>query len=257
VYTASEVSGAMVVPEHAEMSYLPRMPRHLFFWCRVPAAVGGETTVVDGRRVLARLDPALVEPLVSAPLRIRRRHARPKGFHDPFELKRWNVTFASEDRSELTERLRELGYSTYFGRDGSLTLEHRQQAVRVHPETRERAWLNHLLVFHASTPTATLRSGVLRERELRALALYPVAAGYRALSQFLGREVATDVRLASGAPIPDTTVAHVRAVVDEAAVHVKWQRGDVVLLDNHLVLHGRRPFQGRREVLVSWSESRA
>src|SRR4051794_20629677 len=34
VYTASEVSGAMVVPEHAEMSYLPRMPRHLFFWCR-------------------------------------------------------------------------------------------------------------------------------------------------------------------------------------------------------------------------------
>jgi alpha-ketoglutarate-dependent taurine dioxygenase len=257
VYTASEVPGAMVVPEHAEMSYLPRMPRHLFFWCRVPAARGGETTIVDGRRVLARLDPERVAPLLAGPLLIRRRHARAAGLHDPFELKRWNETFGTEDRDELALRLRALGYTTSFGRDGALTLEHSQAAVRVHPETREQAWLNHLLVFHASTPTAILRSGARRERDPRALALYPVAASYRRLSRLIGHEVATDVRLCSGAPIADATVAHVREVVDEAAVHLKWQRGDVVLLDNHAVLHGRRPFHGERAVLVSWSDATA
>lgn len=257
VYTASEVSRAMVVPEHAEMSYLPQMPRHLFFWCRVPALVGGETTVVDGRRVLSRLNPALVEPLTAGPLRIRRRHARPEGWHDPFELKRWSTTFGTADRDELRARLRGLGYEASFGRDGSLTLEHSQAAIRVHPETRERAWLNHLLVFHSSAPTAILESAARRERELSALALYPVAFAYRKLSRAIGREVATDVRLATGAPIAEATVAHVREVVNASAVGVRWQCGDVLVLDNHLVMHGRRPFQGQREVLVSWSDALA
>ncbi|MFT3923892.1 MAG: TauD/TfdA family dioxygenase [Myxococcales bacterium] len=257
VYTASEVSSAVVVPEHAEMSYLPRMPRQLFFWCRRASRTGGETTLVDGRRVLSRLDPGLVEPLLAGPLRIRRRHARADGWHDPFELKRWNITFGTRDREELLARLRRLGTSAYFGHDGSLTLEQQQTAVRLHPETRERAWLNHLLVFHASTPAEILASAAHRERGLRALALRPLALGYRRAFQWLGREVATDVRLASGAPIADAIVNHVRQVVDASAIRVCWRPGDVLLVDNHLMLHGRRPFQGAREVLVSWSEASA
>lgn len=257
VYTASEVPGPMVVAEHAEMSYLPEMPRHLFFWCKTPAAVGGATTLADGRRVLAELDPARVGPLLEAPLRIRRRHARPRGFHDPFELKRWPSTFGAGDLSALSARLAALGVTARFEADGALTLESRQPAVRAHPETKERAWLNHLLVFHASAPAATLESAVRNERDLRAAALYPVAYAYRKLMPLLGREVATDVRLDDGAPISDETLGYVRSVVDRVAVPVQWQRGDLVIVDNHLVLHGRRPFWGKREVAVAWSDARA
>ena len=30
-----------------------------------------------------------------------------------------------------------------------------------------------------------------------------------------------------------------------------WETGDVVLVDNFLVMHGRRPFKGTRRVLAS------
>lgn len=257
VYTASEVPGALVIPEHAEMSYLPTMPRHLFFWCRQPATQGGGTTLVDGRRVRAQLDKERIAPLLEGPLRIRRRHAAPGSRRDPFELKDWAQLFGTRDREEALEHARAHGFQPSFERDGALTLENTQPAQRTHPETGELAWLNHLLVFHASTPTALLKSAWRRERVLRAAALHPVAALYRQLFARLSRDVASDVRLANGAAIPDETVAHIRAVVDREAVVLDWQRGDLVIVDNHLALHGRRPFSGPRAIAAAWSEARA
>lgn len=35
------------------------------------------------------------------------------------------------------------------------------------------------------------------------------------------------------------------------AVEIEWQQGDVALLDNYLVMHARRPFEGPRKVLAS------
>lgn len=256
VYTASDVWSALVVAEHAEMSYLSRMPRHLFFWCRLPSARGGATTLVDGRRVLARLNPKRVEPLLAGPLRIRRRHARPSGLHDPFELKPWPSLFGTSDRDLVRQRAEALGYQVSFAWDGALTLEQSQPAVRHHPVSAEPAWLNHLLVFHGSSVTSTLASALHSEGGLRAGAGYPLALAYRALSR-RGYPSATDVRLADGAPIDDDVVAHVREAVAAETVHVRWQRGDLLLVDNHVCMHGRRPYVGSREVIVAWSEARA
>ena len=38
---------------------------------------------------------------------------------------------------------------------------------------------------------------------------------------------------------------------DELTADLQWQPGDVALLDNYLVMHGRRPFSGKRRVLAS------
>jgi hypothetical protein len=35
---------------------------------------------------------------------------------------------------------------------------------------------------------------------------------------------------------------------------VDWVAGDVLLIDNVLVAHGRRPFEGSRRVLVAMSD---
>ena len=39
-----------------------------------------------------------------------------------------------------------------------------------------------------------------------------------------------------------------------SAVDVDWRRGDLLLIDNMLVAHGRRPFTGSRRVLVAMSD---
>lgn len=257
VYTASEVPAGLVIPEHSEMSYLASMPRHLFFWCRKPADAGGETTIVDGRRVLARLDEQVVESLRRGPVRIRRRHAALGFSLDPFELKPWSATFGTVDRDEALTRARHAGFEAHFDERGALTLESEQPVVRVHPETSEEAWLNHLLVFHASAPAAVLAGAVRRRGHVAKLAAARLTSEYRRWSTRLGREVATDVSFANGEPIPDDVVAHVRDAVDAEAIPVAWQRGDLMIVDNHLALHGRRPYRGSRSVAVAWSKARA
>jgi alpha-ketoglutarate-dependent taurine dioxygenase len=245
VYTASEVSGKVAIAEHAELSYLRTMPRHVFFWCRQPAAFMGGTTVVDGRRVLARL-PELAE----LQLRIRRRHARAMGPHDPFELKRWTGSLG-RTRAEALRNAEALGFEARFERDGALTLEHVQPVVRTHPETGQRAWLNHLLVFHASAPVAVL------DQPLAHPSMRKLAALYRTALPRFGRQVACDVSQLDGRPIDDAIVARVRdAVADETQV-IGWRRGDLAIVDNHTAMHGRQPYRGAREVIAAWSAARA
>jgi alpha-ketoglutarate-dependent taurine dioxygenase len=253
VYSASEVPSALVIPEHAEMSYLPHMARHLYFWCREPASSGGQTTFVDGRRLLDHFDAQLTAPLFSSPVRIRRRHAARRLRLDPFELKAWPDMFGTKDRERALAQAHELGFEASFDRRGALTLESEQWLARRHPETGERAFLNHLLVFHASTPAAILTSAFARERKLLALAAQPLAVGYRRLLRRLELEVASDVRYADGTQISDEVVSHVRSVVDRLALPFSWQRGDLAIVDNHIALHGRRPFRGPRSVAVAFS----
>jgi alpha-ketoglutarate-dependent taurine dioxygenase len=42
----------------------------------------------------------------------------------------------------------------------------------------------------------------------------------------------------------------------ELAFDLPWQRGDAVLVDNFLAMHGRRTFKGTRKVLASLADPR-
>jgi len=49
-------------------------------------------------------------------------------------------------------------------------------------------------------------------------------------------------------------IAHMGLAIelaDELTFDIPWQSGDVAVLDNFLVMHGRRPFEGKRAVLAS------
>jgi alpha-ketoglutarate-dependent taurine dioxygenase len=46
----------------------------------------------------------------------------------------------------------------------------------------------------------------------------------------------------------------VRAAFADASVAFAWQRGDLLMLDNMAVAHGRRPYRGERQVLVAMAD---
>jgi hypothetical protein len=56
-----------------------------------------------------------------------------------------------------------------------------------------------------------------------------------------------------GTAIPDAYVRHIEEVIWKNMVIFPWQKGDILVLDNFSTSHGRLPYEGPREILVSWS----
>ena len=54
-----------------------------------------------------------------------------------------------------------------------------------------------------------------------------------------------------GSELSEADLDEIRSVLDAEAVQFAWRKHDVLLVDNVLVSHGRRPFEGERRVLVA------
>jgi hypothetical protein len=67
-------------------------------------------------------------------------------------------------------------------------------------------------------------------------------------------EMPQSVTFADGTPIPAEYIARIQERGLASAVDVDWRAGDLLLIDNVLVGHGRRPFEGPRRVLVAMSD---
>ena len=51
--------------------------------------------------------------------------------------------------------------------------------------------------------------------------------------------------------IEEATMENVCSLAESITFDQYWQLGDIVLVNNFLVMHGRRPFSGKRKVLAS------
>ena len=54
-----------------------------------------------------------------------------------------------------------------------------------------------------------------------------------------------------GTIIPDHYVENIRQAYNKSEAIFNWQAGDILLIDNHLVAHGRKPFIGERLIAVA------
>jgi hypothetical protein len=59
------------------------------------------------------------------------------------------------------------------------------------------------------------------------------------------------VYFGDGSAIPDNVLDTVREVYRQTAISFPWQPGDILMLDNRLVAHGRNPYTGDRKVIVA------
>mmetsp|Transcript_11192 Transcript_11192/g.19733 ORF Transcript_11192/g.19733 Transcript_11192/m.19733 type:complete len:167 (-) Transcript_11192:878-1378(-) len=65
------------------------------------------------------------------------------------------------------------------------------------------------------------------------------------------------VRFGNGDPVPLEVLLDAKQICEENAVDVMWQKGDVALVSNYLMMHARRPWngpEGTRKLLASLVE---
>jgi alpha-ketoglutarate-dependent taurine dioxygenase len=256
VFNASELPGFYPIPQHCEMTFVRNHPRRIFFCCMVPPEHGGETPLVDFRRVYAELDPAVVGRFEKRGIKIIRNYSGPDGGGklDLWKLKPWHEMFRTQDRTVVEEACRREEFEPTWREGGKLRLVSRHVPVKRHPETGEPVWFNHSLVFHLSAAPGEYRRIYERRRDLRSYFFWQLSRVLVTLKRGTPADAqAMHCTYLDGAEIPAADMEHLRDVVWRNLVVFRWQRGDVVAIDNLSVGHGRLPYHGPRHVIVCWS----
>ena len=257
VFSASELPGYYPIPQHCEMSFVKDPPRRLFFCCLQPnSGPGGETPLVDFRRVARDLDPLVRAKFEKLGVRNVRNYAGPSGGSrlDLWKLKRWDQMFGTTDRAVVEEKCRENGFEYHWREPDRLQLINAQPALRAHPETGEAVWFNHAQVFHLGAAPGEYRR-IARRLGPRWLGLWALSTAMVAAKRAFVRpdDQAMDSTYGDGSPISDAEMEAVRDAIWKNLVAFPWQKGDLLAIDNRAVSHGRLPYRGPRSVAVCWA----
>ena len=229
IYNSTDYPPEMELSLHNELSYSDVYPDRIYFFCLTAPEQGGETTLGDSREILRNMAPAVRERFVEKGVCYVRNLSSGKGSGYS-----WQDAFESEDREEVERRCRAIGAGFEWLGGNILRLRQVRPATARHPRTGEEVWFNQADGFHPS-------------------ALDP--STYAELLALCGSEdlFRLNVAYGDGTPIEASALAEVRRVIrEETRAHV-WQAGDLLMLDNRLAAHGRRPFRGPRRIAVAMS----
>jgi len=222
VFTANEAPASVSIYLHHEMAQTPIYPSKLFFYCEQAATSGGATPLCRSDILLQELEkqaPRFVADC--AEKGVRYSNVMP-GLDDPEsgQGRSWRSTLSTDDKTAAEDKLRKLGYEWQWLEQDSLRV-----TTPVLPAIRETS------------------SG-------RKVFFNQLIAAFRGWKD-TRNAAEKSIRFGDDSQISAEAMATAIALGDELSFDIPWQTGDVALVDNFLVMHGRRPFEGQRRVLAS------
>ncbi|MEG4490497.1 amino acid adenylation domain-containing protein [Microcoleus sp. D3_18_C4] len=227
VYGSTPYPADKAILFHSESSHLHRWPMKIWFFCVQPAQQGGETPIVDCRKIYQLLDPKLREKFAQKQIMYVRNYT------DGLDVS-WKDFFKTEDKSVVEEYCRQAGMEFEWKAGNNLRTRKIRPAIAKHPKTQEMVFFNQLPLHHISCLDAATRASLL--------------------SVFREENLPRNVYYGDGTPIEDSVMEEIQAVYREAAVSFPWQAGDILMLDNMLAAHSRNPFIGSRKIVVAMGE---
>lgn len=222
VFTANEAPPDIEIFLHHEMAQTPKYPSKLFFFCELAPGGGGATPLCRSDLVLSEMReeiPQFVQQCEDKGVRYTN-IMPPQADAQSGQGRSWKSTLSCEDKSQAEARLNALGYGWEWLEDDSLK---------------------------ATTPVLP----AVRTLETGAEVFFN-----QLIAAFMGwkddrNKKEKSVCFGDGSAITDSDMQQVVAIADLFTYDLQWQTGDMAIVDNFLVMHGRRPFTGERKVLAS------
>ena len=227
IHTSTEYPADQYIFLHNENSHCDSWPLRIYFYSVTPAQHGGETPIADCRNIFARIDPQIRERFLAKKVMYVRNFGAGLGFP-------WQTVFKTTEKSGVEEYCRKSGIKTEWKDNDQLRISYVREAVAKHPHTNELIWFNHATFFHVSTLESSVREALL--------------------AQMPETELPYNTYYGDGSPIEPSVLDELRAIYREETIAFPWEQGDVLMLDNMLVAHGRAPFTGQRKILVGMSD---
>ena len=226
IYTSTDYPANQSIFLHNENSYQHTWPMKIFFFCEQPSTQGGETPIADCRKVLDRIDVKIRQRFENVGWMLVR------NFGNGLSLS-WQSVFQTQDKSAVETYCRQAGIESEWHGDLLRTRQVRQ-AIRRHPETGQPVWFNHAAFFHVTTLVPETRDGLLTGLEQS--------------------DLPNNTYYGDGSLIEFSVLEEIREAYRSETISFAWQAGDILMLDNMLVAHGRSPYVGPRKVLVAMAE---
>lgn len=228
IYTASEYAPDHPIPFHNEYSFAHVWPMKLWFYCDTPAPQGGESTVADCREVFNMVTPETREKFAAKGVMYVRNYG------DGLDLS-WQEVFQTTDKAVVEQYCNDAQIEVEWKTNNRLRTRQIRQAVAYHPTTGESVWFNQATLFHVSSLDLVTRKSLLTifksEENLPRHAFY-----------------------GDGTAIEESAIEDIKQAYDRALVALPMEKGDIMVVDNMLVAHGRSPFAGSRKLLVAMTE---
>jgi hypothetical protein len=228
LYTASEYPPGLTIPLHNENAYQRDWPLLIMFCCLKPADNReGQTPLADIVEVTARID-ARIRTIFDAKnvLYIR-------NYYQNIDIP-WQVVFQTDSIEAVSAFCREHGIDFQWKANGSLQTWQLCQSFATHPLSHSRLWFNQAHLFHPSGLDDATR-GLMS-------------------TMFRTNEFPRNVTFGDGSPIEDGMLADIRHAFEQSKSTFEWRKGDVLVLDNMRVAHGRTSYKGERRVLVGMGD---
>lgn len=225
IYTATEYPADQFIPLHNENAYTDAWPQKIMFFCALPAKEGGETPIADSRKVFNRIDAEVIKKFEEKNVLYVRNYS-------PGVDLSWQEVFQTTEKKEVEKYCFAHSIKYFWNQEGpELTTKQLCQATLVHPITKEKVWFNQAHLFHISSLNNEIVHSLISELGEKNLPR----------NAFYGDE----------SPIEEDVLAHIRDAYEQETIVFRWQRGDIMVLDNVLMAHGRRPYSGDRKIVVS------
>eukprot|EP01080_Neovahlkampfia_damariscottae_P008711 gene8711-657_t len=257
-FTTTELPAIFPVPQHLEMSFLKRStPEVIMFSCMNEAISGGETPICDFVKVTKEMDEKTKAKFEKKGIIHYRNYKGKGGWHlDPWQLKEWRDIFKTEDHEKVKEICDRDELVPHWDGD-NLQLSQAIPAFKKHKRTGETVWANHSDVFHTSQAKGEYgyiapKTGKLFDYFMWIILV--IATFFRVLL-IAPEKQAMNTTYGDKTLIKDEELAKVRKVIWKNLVAYEWRKGDIILLDNQRVSHGRLPFTGNRKVACAWGDA--
>lgn len=232
VYISTEYDADYSITLHNELSFSNNWPDRLILGCLIPAADGGETPIADSREVLNVLNKDLIDEFEKKGVLYYRNMHGGKGFGIS-----WMDSFQTESQKEVEKYCEKADIEYLWKDDGGLRLTQRRPAVRLHPITKQKVWFNQADQYHPVQ---------LGKEEYETLLM---------LADGVKEDLPLYACFGDGTSIEEEAVNQILKGIDRLSLSRRWDQGDIVIIDNMLVCHGRKPYKGERKVVVTMSNN--
>ena len=224
--TGAEEPGTSV-ELHGEQHYQKSKPDRLFFFCKTPAMVGGETTVCDGIQLYQRI-PDSYKKLFEA-RRIKYTYTTADGIWQSIyncKTEHELIAFMEAKRKDAPDSF---AYK-FDSKTRNVVTSYCVFAVNKSNFTNDLAFVNNLIAY-------------------RFMDCYQPGNGKPAFFEFSFED---------GAPLTEKMMSEIFEISKPITCGLKWKSGDFVLIDNSRIMHGRRPYDGKdRKVIVRMAKDKS